>query len=94
MEKEPLFRGWDIERRLRKGREEIALGQRLVGLGIVEFKRPVGGQHQQRRTSERRFNHGRQIVRRRRSRGAHETRQSPSLRRALSPEGGTAFVIE
>jgi hypothetical protein len=38
MEKELLFWSWDIERPLGKGRKEIALRQRLIGLGIVQFE--------------------------------------------------------
>ena len=94
MEKEPLFWSRDIKRPLRKGGEEITLGQCLVGLGIVEFERPVRRQHQQRCASESGFDHGRQIVGRRRPRGANQTGQHATLRCALGPEGGTAFVIE
>ena len=94
VEKEPLFWSRDVKPCLGKGGEEITLGQRLVGLGIVELEGPISGQHQQRRASERGFDHGRQIVRSRRPRGAHEAGQDSTLRRSLGPEGGTAFVVE
>src|SRR6266851_5333617 len=94
MEKELLFWGRDVERPLGKGRKEIALRQRLIGPGIVQFEWPVRGQDQQRCASQSGFYHGRQIVRRRRPRGANQTGQHATLRRTLSPEGGAAFVVE
>jgi len=66
VEPEPLLWSRDIKRTLGKGGKEIVLGQRLVGLRIVEFEWTISGQHQQRHASESGFNHRWQIVSRRR----------------------------
>src|SRR5712691_1962335 len=94
MEKELLFWSRDIERPLGKGGKEIALRQRLIGLGVVQFEWPVRGQDQHRYASERGFHHGRQIVGRRCPGSANQTGQRTTLRRTLRPEGGAAFVVE
>src|SRR5262249_19241994 len=94
VEKELLLWGRDIERPLGKGGKEIALRQRLIGPGIVEFEWSVRGQDQQRCASEGGFHHGGQIVGGCRSRGTDQARQHATLRRTLGPEGGAAFVIE
>src|SRR5215813_3553853 len=94
MEQESLFWSRDIERPLGKRGKEIALRQCLIGLGIVQFEWPVRGQNQHRCASERGFHHGRQIIGRRRARSANQTGQYTTLCRALSPEGGAAFVVE
>jgi hypothetical protein len=67
VEKELLFWSRHIERPLGKGRKELVLRQRLIGLGIVQFERPVRGQDQHRCARERGLYHGRQIVGRRRA---------------------------
>src|SRR5262249_3667256 len=94
VEKELLFWSRDIERPLGKGGKEIALRQRLIGLGIVQLERPVRGQDQHRCASESSFHHGRQIVSRRCPRGTNQTGQHATLRRPLRPKGSAAFVIE
>ena len=53
----PLFWGWDIEARRHKRGEEIALWQRLICLGVVEFERPICGEHQKRCARECCFRH-------------------------------------
>ena len=73
---------------LGKGGKEIALRQRLIGLGIVQFKWPVRGQDQHRCASKCGFYHGRQIVTAAVPEVHMRQGSTPPFAAPLRPEGG------